>query len=236
MLNSEMEIQISKNKAFKKYEGSNSFISPTGTSSIANIEVNSTFPLVSFITMIAPSPDWFVGVHDFDLCNRTTGEWEDSRGRDLPLYDAGTDSGTDFTSDDKPTNPPENIELITNNTEGSLKTNKPLERFARLTFEKTHESKPSINPSSSVRIQPSTNVIIESYTTSITKESSTQKLNTRSIPSTTPNVPNQTPNPTSTLTASASTQTTTTPTSAACSVKQHGFFYVVFAIIVKYFL
>ena len=84
-LDSEMEAQISMNKAFQKYKGTNFFISNTETSTITNIAVNSEFPLVvSFITMIAPSPDWFVGVHDLNLCNTTTGKWLDSRKRDLP--------------------------------------------------------------------------------------------------------------------------------------------------------
>ena len=230
-----MDVQIRLNKAFKKYQGTNSFILNTGTSTIENIEVNSEFSLVSFITMIAPSPDWFVGVHDFNLCNTTTGKWFDSRKRDLPLYDAGTDSAPTFVHRDTPTRPVENIHLITNNTEGSLKSDKPLRRFGTFTFQKTYESGPIIKPSSSMQIQRSTNVNMESYTMVMIKESSIQKVNVKS----TPNVPTQTSNPTTTLTASASVQTkpTFTTTSAACSVKQHGFLHVVFAItLVKLFL
>ena len=234
-LDSEMEAQISMNKALQKYKGTNFFISNTGTSTITNIAVNSEFPLVSFITMIAPSPDWFVGVHDFNLCNTTTGKWLDSRKRDLPPYDAGTDSDTTFIHSGTPTMPRETIHLITNNTEGSLKSDKSLSRFGTFTFQKTDESGPTIRSSSSMQIQPSTNVNMESYTMVMIKESSTQKVNMKS----TPNVPNQTPNSTTTLTASASVQMTpaSTTTSAACSVKQHVFLHVVFAIIlVKLFV
>ena len=129
-----------------RYRGSGT--SNAGTSSITNIEVNSEFPLVSFITMIAPSPDWFVGVHDFNLCNTTTGKRLDSRKRDLPLYDAGTDSGLRFTSLDIITDPTEVIHLITNNTKGSLESDKPLKRFGTFTFVKTSEINPKMTSSS----------------------------------------------------------------------------------------
>ena len=115
---------------------------------ITDIEVNSEYPLVSFNTMIAPSPDWFVGVHDFDLCNKTSGEWMDSRAHDLPLYDAGIDSGLRFNSPDDLTIPPERIHLIAN-TEGPLKGDKPLKRFGTFTFVKTFDSNPVVKPSSS---------------------------------------------------------------------------------------
>ncbi len=92
-----MQNEITSQTAHKKYRGSG-IGSGTGTSSISNIEVNTEYPLASFITMIAPSPDWFVGVHDFNLCDTTTGKWKESRTRDLPPYDAGTDSGPRFES------------------------------------------------------------------------------------------------------------------------------------------
>ena len=155
-----MDVQIRSNKAFKKYQGTNSFILNTGASTIENIEVNSEFPLVSFITMIAPSPDWFVGVHDVNLCNTTTGKWFDSRKRDLPLYDAGTDSAPTFVHRDTPTRPVENILLITNNTEGSLKSDKPLKRFGTFTFAKTSEINPNTTPTGTANQSINLNAIL----------------------------------------------------------------------------
>lgn len=109
--------------------------------------------------MIAPSPDWFVGVHDFDLCNETSGRWLNSRARDLPLYDSGTDSGARFTSDDNITSPPVKIHLLTNNTEGSLKGDTPVKRFGTFTFVKTFDSFPSIKqtPTSNIPTTSTTN-------------------------------------------------------------------------------
>ncbi|XP_028390893.1 spondin-2-like [Dendronephthya gigantea] len=150
-INKEMDAQITLKRAHKRYSGS-SIYPGTGKRVITNIEVTSDYPLVSFITMIAPSPDWFVGVHDFDLCNTTSGEWRDSRERYLPLYDAGTDSGPRFTSPNNETRPPERIFIITNNTEGSLKGDKPLKRFGTFTFGKTFDSN-EVKPSPSKTMQ-----------------------------------------------------------------------------------
>jgi hypothetical protein len=128
-----MDSQIASKNAYKRYSGRLIF-GGTASDSISNIEVNSQYPLVSFITMIAPSPDWFLGVHDLNLCNTATGEWQDREVKDLFPYDAGTDSGLAFTSGDVVTNPPVNIHLITNDTEGSLKSDKPIKSFGTFTF------------------------------------------------------------------------------------------------------
>ena len=61
------------------------------------------FPLVTLTTMIAPSPDWFVGVADLDL--RPGGAWVDELTVVLYPWDAGTDSGATYTSGDAPTTP-----------------------------------------------------------------------------------------------------------------------------------
>ena len=160
----EMDNKITLKKAYIRYIRGG--ISNTGRRDVDDIEVNSEYPLVSFITMIAPSPDWFVGVHDYNLCNTTTGKWLDSRTRDLPPYDAGTDSGPRFGSPNQITNPKENIHLLTNNTEGSFKGDKPVNRFGTFTFVKTYDSNPIIKPSSTIqRSQPSSSVNIKSIIT-----------------------------------------------------------------------
>ncbi|CAB4031819.1 Hypothetical predicted protein [Paramuricea clavata] len=132
-INTEMDSQIASKNAYKRYSGRLIF-GGTASDSISNIEINSQYPLVSFITMIAPSPDWFLGVHDLNLCNTVTGEWQDREVKDLFPYDAGTDSGPNFESGNVATNPPVNIHLITNDTEGSLKGDKPVKSFGTFTF------------------------------------------------------------------------------------------------------
>ena len=62
---------------------------------------------VSAASMLAPSPDWFVGLHGVQLCD--AGQWVDTLNFDAVVYDAGTDSGGSYTATDNPTTPQEPI-------------------------------------------------------------------------------------------------------------------------------
>jgi hypothetical protein len=66
-------------------------------------EASQAFPLVTLVTMIAPSPDWFVGVSGLPLFEN--GQWVQERRLDLVPWDAGTDSGATFESADVVTTP-----------------------------------------------------------------------------------------------------------------------------------
>ncbi len=74
-------------------------------------EINQSHPLVSLVTMIAPSPDWFLGVHGLELM--AGGVWVDEISVDLWAYDSGTDSGPNYTSSNADTTPHEPIFRIT---------------------------------------------------------------------------------------------------------------------------
>ncbi|MDF1809833.1 MAG: spondin domain-containing protein [Phycisphaerales bacterium] len=78
----------------------------------STITVNTDFPLISLVSMIAPSPDWFIGVHDINL--REDGIWVRELVFDLDPYDSGTDSGTNYTSINADINPHIPIENIAN--------------------------------------------------------------------------------------------------------------------------
>ncbi len=54
--------------------------------------------VVSFFSMIAPSPDWFVAVST-SLIDPTDGKWYDEVIVNATAYDAGTDNGVDFNSE-----------------------------------------------------------------------------------------------------------------------------------------
>ena len=82
--------------------------SPTSVS--FEFEISEAYPLVTLVTMIAPSPDWFTGVRGLTLFDN--GEWMATKTMDLFAYDAGTDSGNDFTSANEDTQPPNNIERL----------------------------------------------------------------------------------------------------------------------------
>tara|TARA_R110002072_G_scaffold87129_3_gene196631 strand:+ start:44194 stop:45264 length:1071 start_codon:yes stop_codon:yes gene_type:complete len=69
------------------------------------------FSELSLVTMLAPSPDWFLGVHGFNLMEN--GDWIESAVIPLHVYDAGTDSGTTYTSGNANTSPRAPIQIVT---------------------------------------------------------------------------------------------------------------------------
>ena len=70
----------------------------------ADFTVTSTHPLVTLLTMVAPSPDWFVGVSRLSLLD-AQGDWLASHSVDLFPYDAGTEEGTEFSLSNAATSP-----------------------------------------------------------------------------------------------------------------------------------
>lgn len=73
-----------------------------GSTSI-EFKIGPAHPLVTLVSMIAPSPDWFVGVHGMSLLEG--GDWVAEKTVTLEPYDAGTDSGSTYESPDADTMP-----------------------------------------------------------------------------------------------------------------------------------
>lgn len=74
--------------------------------------ISRDFPLVTLVTMIAPSPDWFVGVAGLALYDSAAG-WTTDTAVSLLPYDAGTDSGATYRSPDVESVPRQPISRIT---------------------------------------------------------------------------------------------------------------------------
>ncbi|WP_136480630.1 spondin domain-containing protein [Cognatitamlana onchidii] len=71
------------------------------TASINNITVSEDYPLVTLLSMIAPSPDWFIAVNSESLRSGNNNEndgWKSTYSLDMFAYDAGTDDGADYES------------------------------------------------------------------------------------------------------------------------------------------
>ncbi len=83
-------------------------LSSPGIGVIQEVIVTKDYPLVTLVTMIAPSPDWFAGVAGFSLLDEE-GEWLSEVSVELPPFDAGTDSGPNYTSPNDDTDPQEPI-------------------------------------------------------------------------------------------------------------------------------
>ncbi|WP_052444513.1 spondin domain-containing protein [Flammeovirga sp. OC4] len=84
----------------------------SGTGKIEfEITVSSDHSYVSLVSMIAPSPDWFVAVENLNLY--ANNEWVDDVTITPIHYDSGTDDGETFTSPNAPSDPVVNIFEIT---------------------------------------------------------------------------------------------------------------------------
>ncbi|MBD2721602.1 spondin domain-containing protein [Hymenobacter armeniacus] len=100
-LRAEINALQSSGAAFRLLEAPY-FNSPGSVSD--TIRLDAAHPRLSLVTMIAPSPDWFVALEDENLLD-ATGQWATQRHLPARAYDAGTDSGPTFTAPDQPTLP-----------------------------------------------------------------------------------------------------------------------------------
>jgi Spondin_N len=76
----------------------------------AEFEIGRDHPLVSLVTMVAPSPDWFVGTDSLSLVEG--GDWVAETSVTLYPWDAGTDSGATYASPDLATQPRQEIHAL----------------------------------------------------------------------------------------------------------------------------
>lgn len=70
---------------------------------VTTLQVDAAHPAVSFVGMIAPSPDWFFGASNVTL--RENGQWAASRTLQLYAFDAGSDDGATYKAADVDANP-----------------------------------------------------------------------------------------------------------------------------------
>ena len=111
-ITNEINTSITNGNTYKIIEGSGLSTGP-GTITINDVELDMDFPLVSLITMIAPSPDWVAQVNSIKLIDNNN-NWITSTSLDIYATDAGTDNGTTYASSNDGTNPPVNIKSLKN--------------------------------------------------------------------------------------------------------------------------
>ncbi len=78
-----------------------------------NFQANKSHPLVTLISMVAPTPDWFVGVSGLSLLDAQN-RWRTSFSVNLHPYDAGTEDGNGFSLNNSNTSPKGTITSIRN--------------------------------------------------------------------------------------------------------------------------
>lgn len=98
-----------------------------------DITVSKDHPYISLVSMIAPSPDWVIGIASTKLYTKEAGFCETIITKDLFAYDAGTeegDFGGNFSLNNSATSPIESLSLLTGQGFN--------EKFATLTIERVN--------------------------------------------------------------------------------------------------
>jgi len=106
----EVDAAIANNYASALVDG-DGLATAEGEININEIITTEDYPLLTLLSMIAPSPDWMVAINSVSLVDGN-GDWIDEINIDLYPYDAGTDSGVDYTSADADTNPQDPISSL----------------------------------------------------------------------------------------------------------------------------
>lgn len=107
---SEINTEISNGTGYSLIEGPG-LNNDLGTIAIDEITTTNDFPLLTLVSMIAPSPDWMIAINSVSLLDAGD-DWINEITLDLYPYDAGTDSGTDYSSSNMNTNPQEPISSL----------------------------------------------------------------------------------------------------------------------------
>ncbi len=86
----------------------------SGGTATATVDITLTtdHPLVTLTSMVAPSPDWFVGVSGLSLRNTADDGWQPTLTVNLFPWDAGTEEGTEFSLSNAATSPQGTITSI----------------------------------------------------------------------------------------------------------------------------
>jgi len=107
VIRKELDTIIARQKALSKF-----LIPPPVINSTIEFQLSFTknFSSISFASMIAPSPDWFTGINNYNLIQDN--KWVDDITIDLLVYDAGTEDGDVFGYDSPATSPLQNVSLL----------------------------------------------------------------------------------------------------------------------------
>lgn len=103
-LTNEVQAAVTAGSAGQVLSGGGLGFAPSQTT--LDFTANRSHPLITLTSMIAPSPDWFVGIRDQSLLQENE-DWLESLTIDLVAYDAGTEEGDSFSLNNSATTPQE---------------------------------------------------------------------------------------------------------------------------------
>lgn len=106
------EVQTAINNGDAQQLYTNAFSPNNATSTVTfEITVCNPYNYLTVVSMIAPSPDWFIAVNSFDITDIPLNSIDSPIVIDVFAYDAGTDDGINYDSSDSP-NTPTDISMI----------------------------------------------------------------------------------------------------------------------------
>lgn len=103
--NNEVNNAINSNEANQFLQQNFSPFAAISSATLSDIQVTEEFHLITLISMVAPSPDWFIAINSLELRNTANTAWKDSFTLPVFVYDAGTDDGSDYTSPNSANSP-----------------------------------------------------------------------------------------------------------------------------------
>jgi len=102
--------------AGKSWIGTAQFNLSDGPQTFEDVQLTPEFPLLSTISMMAPSPDWFTGIPGFSPIDETEGVWYESFEIHTYPWDAGTEMGDTYSLNNNAQVPPNPITQLTVDT------------------------------------------------------------------------------------------------------------------------
>ncbi|WP_400078993.1 spondin domain-containing protein [Winogradskyella sp. R77965] len=75
------------------------------SATFSNVTVSEDYPLLTLLSMIAPSPDWMIAVNSLSLWDTSMNKWKETFTIDLFPYDAGTEDGFGYSQENPETVP-----------------------------------------------------------------------------------------------------------------------------------
>lgn len=105
VFNSEVQSAINAGNAEQWLNQSFAPFAAISSAALSDIVVSEDFPLLTLVSMIAPSPDWIIAVNSLNLWDASMNNWKESFIVDLFPYDAGTENGFGYSGNNSETNP-----------------------------------------------------------------------------------------------------------------------------------
>ena len=133
------EVMMMKKSGFVSNVYKTGRVDTPGGYTTTKIMVQNMYSMVSLITMIAPSPDWFVGVDSYDLCGMDG--WKEKVTMDLLPWDAGTGEGLTYSLKTGDTMPVNVIMRITSDGNSTISSHANV-AFATVTFTRVEMTTP----------------------------------------------------------------------------------------------